>query len=98
MLLQCGVALSGCGAGGAVFGGYDLPESPDVTDAEWPRLADAPEAVADGVYPPSAPNPVNGLVVVETLTAEAAASAARAERLRAPVVSAAEKRRMGVAP
>jgi hypothetical protein len=34
--------------------------------------------------------------VVETLTAEAATSAARAEALSGPVVTEAEKRRLGV--
>lgn len=96
ILLQCSITLSGCGAGGVLFGGYDLPESQEVGDAPWPSLADAPEAVGEGVYTSDAPNPVAGLLVVETLTAEAAASAARAEALAAPVVSDAEKRRLGV--
>jgi hypothetical protein len=96
ILLQCSIALSGCGAGGALFGGYDLPESVEVGDAPWPNLADAPVAVGQGVYTPAAPNPVGGLLVVETLTAEAATSAARAEALSGPVVTEAEKRRLGV--
>lgn len=34
--------LVGCASEGPLIGGPDLPESPDVETAEWPRLIDVP--------------------------------------------------------
>lgn len=82
--------LSGCGLGGDVFASYDLPESPDVADAPWPRLADAPAAIAPGTYTAAAPDPAVGEAVVQDLTAEAAAAAARAAEAGKPLMDPAE--------
>ncbi len=40
--LAAAVALGGCGVGADLVGVPDLPESPDVETAPWPRLADGP--------------------------------------------------------
>lgn len=73
--------LSGCGVG-AIFTQVDVPESPGVADAAWPRLVDSPTAPK---LRAAAPDPAEGARIVEALSLEAAVSAAEAERLSAPV-------------
>lgn len=93
-MLQCGMAplavalmLSGCGAGGAVFGGYDLPQTAAMPDGDWPRLADA-------TFPTDGPDPAAGDAVIASLTIAAATAAARAETLAGPVMTEAEAARL----
>lgn len=85
------MALAGCGAGGAVFGSYDLPETPEVTAAEWPRLAESEDAATLAA---EAPDPAGGRAIHAELTAEAAVAAARAAELGQPLLSEAERRRL----
>lgn len=94
MILQCGMLLSGCGAGGAVLGDYDLPPEAQEIEGDWPRLVDAPFAPEPGVADPDAPDPATGREIAQTLGADAAAAAVQAETLAAPVVSPGTARRL----
>jgi hypothetical protein len=81
--------LAGCAAARAPL---DLPRTPEVADGAWPRLADAPpaESSAEG-----APAPAEGRAIAESLSLDAAAGAAEAERLGAsPVVDLGESARL----
>lgn len=62
------VALAGCGGKG-LFPTYDLPESPDVAEAPWPRLVDTPPAPPVGS--PGVPDPAEGAAVIAELEVEA---------------------------
>ena len=64
------LALAGCGGDG-LFRTYDLPESPDVATAPWPRLVDTPPAPPTGS--PAAPDPAEGRAVAAELETEARA-------------------------
>ncbi|MFT4792174.1 MAG: hypothetical protein ACJAW4_001992 [Paracoccaceae bacterium] len=100
-MLQCGMTplrvallavlpLAGCGAGGAVSGGYDLPVTADAPSGDWPRLADV-------TFPTVAPDPATGAAVIASLSIAAATSAARADALTAPVMTEAEANRLRTA-
>jgi hypothetical protein len=80
---------AGCGVG-EIFTRIDVPESPGVADAPWPRLVDAPPLET---LRAQAPDPAQGGRIVEDLSIEAAASGAEAERLSAPVFDAQTLRR-----
>ncbi|MFT6773054.1 MAG: hypothetical protein ACJA1L_000761 [Paracoccaceae bacterium] len=93
-MLQCGMAsfavtamLSGCGAGGAIFGGYGLPQTSALPDGEWPRLADA-------TFPTDGPDPATGDAMIASMTIAAATAAARAETLAGPIMTEAEAARL----
>ena len=88
--LLAAVPLAGCGAGGAVFGGYDLPQTADAPPGDWPRLADV-------TFPTDAPDPATGAAVIASLSVAAAASAARADALAGPVMTEAEAARLRTA-
>jgi hypothetical protein len=87
------LALSGCGTVG-IFGQYDLPESPEVADAPWPRLVDTPSAPPLGEYTDAVPDPAKGARTQTDLSASALVAEIRARELSAPVISDAEKARM----
>ncbi|MDT8344841.1 MAG: hypothetical protein RQ752_10465 [Thermohalobaculum sp.] len=85
--------LSGCGTS-ELFGTYDLPESPGVADAPWPRLVDTPTPPPAGTFGPGIPDPAQGVAVVSDLSAIAAVSAERAALLGQPVISEEGLRRL----
>lgn len=87
------LALTGCGTVG-VFGRYDLPESPGVADAPWPRLVDTPSVPAPGTYSAAVPDPASGAAARNDLLAEAIAADAQARALSEPVIDEAERRRL----
>ena len=89
-------ALSGCGTVG-LFGAYDLPPSPGVADAEWPRLIDTPEAPAVGEFTASVPDPATGERTQTDLAVASAFADERRVALAAPVISAEEKAALGIA-
>ena len=78
--------LSGCGTI-EIFGQYDLPESPDVEAAPYPRLVDTPSAPAQGEYTAAVPDPVNGARTQADLGANAVVASVRARELAEPVIS-----------
>lgn len=85
--------LTGCGTS-ELFGTYDLPESPDVAAAPWPRLVDTPTPLPQGSFGPGFPDPAQGVAVVSDLSAVAAVSAERAALLGQPVISEEGLRRL----
>jgi hypothetical protein len=87
------VALSGCGTV-ELFGKYDLPESPHVASAPWPRLIDTPDAPPVGVYSPAVPDPAEGALAQTDLGAAAARANTRAVALAQPVIGEAERAAM----
>ncbi|MEL6479249.1 MAG: hypothetical protein AAFR17_18120 [Pseudomonadota bacterium] len=89
------VLLTGCGTVG-LFGSYDLPESEDVATAPWPRLVDVPEAPAPGTYTDAIPDPAQGIATEADLRAAATDAGDRADRVAGPVLSAEQRRRMGL--
>ncbi|MEM6487780.1 MAG: hypothetical protein AAF677_05830 [Pseudomonadota bacterium] len=88
------LALAGCGTAD-LFTRYDLPEGPGVADAPYPRLVDVPEAPPPGRFDRAAPDPAAGIAVQVDLSQAAADQNARAAALNAPVLSDAERRRLG---
>ena len=86
-------ALAGCGTV-ELFGKYDLPESPEVAAAPWPRLVDTPPAPPVGVYTAAVPDPAEGVLAQRDLAAAAAGANARAAELSAPVIGDAERAAM----
>jgi hypothetical protein len=85
--------LAGCGSAG-LFGTHELPESPGVADAPWPRLVDTPAAPAKGEYAAGVPDPTEGAAALSDLGLAARDAAARAEALAGPVLTEAERRRL----
>ena len=88
MLANCGTV--------DLFGQYDLPESAEVSETEWPRLVDVPEAPPIGEYSDAAPDPAIGTALIVDLGSAASDASARAGALSAPVLSEADKRRLGL--
>lgn len=91
------LVLSGCGTVD-VFGRYDLPESPEVADAPYPRLIDTPAAAPAGTYTAAVPDPANGARAQTNLAASSVSANARAQSLAAPVLSEAERNRLRRTP
>ena len=87
------VVLAGCGTV-ELFGQYDLPESPEVAAAPWPRLIDTPSAPPVGTYSAAVPDPAEGALAQGELGAVAAAARARAAELSQPVIGDAERAAM----
>lgn len=92
--LALAAALAGCGSA-RLFSGVPAPESPDVAEAPWPRLVDTPQAPPPGSYTEDVPDPAMGAAAVAELGEAARAARARAEALTPPVLSEAERRRLG---
>jgi hypothetical protein len=86
-------ALSGCGTV-ELFGRYNVPESPEVAAAPWPRLIDTPAAPPVGVYSAAVPDPVEGVAAQSERGAAAAGAEARAAALAEPVIGDAERAAM----
>jgi hypothetical protein len=86
-------ALGGCGTV-ELFGRYDLPESPEVATAPWPRLVDTPDAPPVGVYSPAVPDPAEGVLTQSDLGVVADDANARAAILSRPVIDEAERAAM----
>lgn len=86
-------ALAGCGSAG-LFNSHEVPESPGVADAPWPRLVDTPAAPAKGEVTAGVPDPATGAAATASLNQTAREAAARAEALSAPVLTEAERRRL----
>lgn len=84
---------AGCGSV-ALFGEYDIPESPEVAAAPWPRLIDVPEALPRGSYGPAAPDPAIGIATEIALEHASAEARPRAEALSRPVIDPATRARM----
>ncbi|MEM9096953.1 MAG: hypothetical protein AAGC79_00395 [Pseudomonadota bacterium] len=87
--------LANCGTVG-LFGTYDVPESPEVADAEWPRLVDVPEAPAVGEYSTDIPDPAIGTALISDLGSVAQDASTRAAGLSGPVLTEADRRRLGL--
>jgi hypothetical protein len=85
--------LASCGTV-ELFGKYDLPESPEVAAAPWPRLVDTPAAPPVGVYSAAVPDPAQGEAAQGDLGAAAARANARAAELARPVIGDAERAAM----
>src|SRR5690625_2253845 len=85
--------LTGCGSI-ALFGKYDIPESPEVAAAPWPRLVDVPEALPAGSFGPSAPDPAIGLATEAALSRASAEARPRAATLSQPVIDPVTRARM----
>jgi hypothetical protein len=85
--------LAGCGTV-ELFGKYDLPESPEVAAAPWPRLVDTPAAPPVGVYTDEVPDPAEGVLAESDLGTAAASANARAADLSRPVIGDAERAAM----
>ena len=85
--------LAGCGSA-QLFGAYPVPPSETAADAAWPRLVDTPEAPAKGSYSDTVPDPAKGIAIQADLGQAAQASALRAEALRDPVLTDAERKRL----
>jgi hypothetical protein len=69
--------------------GYQVPESPRLDAAPWPRLADGP---THGRPPGPGPDTATGAIVAAELTASAREQAAEARRLAQPVLDVAPLR------
>ena len=69
--------VSGCGSAGLEQRTYNLPESPEVEDAPWPRLVDAPPPVSATGENPLAQIIGKGDKINEELSADAEALLAR---------------------
>lgn len=78
--------LSGCGSA-ELFRTYDLPESPEVADAAWPRLVDTPAAPAVGETGPGVPDPASGAQIQRDLADAAAVAEIRRAALDGPVIT-----------
>jgi hypothetical protein len=87
------IVMSGCGTV-ELFGEYDIPESPDVAAAPWPKLVDIPQAPPVGEYTENVPDPAEGIVVQADLSAVATSASARAAELSRPVIGDAERAEM----
>jgi hypothetical protein len=87
------VALAGCGTV-ELFGEYDLPESPEVAAAPWPRLIDTPAAPPVGTFSAAVPDPAGGTLAQSDLGAAAVRADARALELSEPVIGDAERAAM----
>lgn len=88
------IGTGGCGTA-SLFVSYDIPESEEVAAAPWPRLADVPETPAPGVYTDAIPDPAVGVALETDLSGAAAEAEARAARISGPVLTEAERRRLG---
>lgn len=80
---------------GPRLGGYDIPHGAEVNEADWPLLIDVPEAPSPGTFTEAAPDPRAGAAEAARLRAEARRLRARAEALSEPVLSPAERARLG---
>lgn len=85
--------LMGCTTA-SLFTSYDLPESPDVEAAPWPRLADVPDTPAPGTYTAAIPDPAVGIATETDLSEAARQAEARAAQISQPVLTEAERRRL----
>lgn len=85
--------LAGCGSI-ALFGKYDVPESPEVAAAPWPQLVDVPAALPPGSYGPSAPDPAIGVATQAALSRASAEAIPRATTLSQPVIDPATREKM----
>ena len=86
-------SLAGCGSAG-LFRDFSVPESPSVEEAPWPRLVDTPAAPSVGTYTEDVPDPAIGVATVTQLSLAAEDAAARAEALKEPALTEAERRRL----
>jgi len=85
--------VSGCGTV-EIFGKYDLPEGEGVEAAPWPRLADTPNAPAQGEYTAQAPDPAVGERIQVDMAAAAVNAEAKAKAIEGPVIPPAERARI----
>ncbi|MEM7499835.1 MAG: hypothetical protein AAF371_17820 [Pseudomonadota bacterium] len=88
------VGLSSCGTV-ELFGQYDVPEEPETAEAPWPRLVDVPAAPPLGSYSAAVPDPAQGVALQVELGAAASSQNAAAEALNRPVLSEADRRKLG---
>ncbi len=93
LALTLAAALAACGTA-RLFTGTEMPESPGVAEAPWPRLVDTPEAPPPGTWTEDVPDPAVGVATVVELTEVALSGAARAETLAPPVLTEADRRRL----
>ncbi|MEL6768102.1 MAG: hypothetical protein AAFP17_13050 [Pseudomonadota bacterium] len=88
------LALPSCGTV-ALFGEYDVPERPETAEAPWPRLVDVPAAPPVGAYSATVPDPAQGVALQVELNAAVAEQNAAASALNEPVLSEADRRKLG---
>lgn len=93
--LLLAATLAGCGSA-RLFTGIDVPELAGVAEAPWPRLVDTPQAPPVGSYTAEVPDPATGIATVVELGEAAREAAVQAEALAPPVLSEADRRRLGV--
>lgn len=92
-MVAAALLTGGCGTV-ELLGRYDLPESPDVAAAPYPRLVDTPAPPAQGSFGAGVPDPAQGTAIIVDLSSAAAVSARRAEILANPALSDAERLRL----
>jgi hypothetical protein len=85
-LLGLAGVLSACGSV-ELFGRYDLPESPEVAAAPYPRLIDTPDAPPQGAYTDAVPDPATGTQTLSDLTSQQVVADVRATETSRPVIS-----------
>jgi len=85
-LLVAGATLTACGSV-ELFGRYDLPESPGVAEAPFPRLIDTPSAPPPGEFSAAVPNPETGTQTLSDLTSRQVVADVRATQTSRPVIS-----------
>lgn len=78
------LALTACGDPG-IFARVAPPESGDVAAADYPRLADVPEAPPAGVHDAAAPDPAAGAAIRAELAAQAKTQQERRKEIEGPV-------------
>ncbi|MEL6575570.1 MAG: hypothetical protein AAFU72_02250 [Pseudomonadota bacterium] len=88
------LVLSSCGTV-ELFGEYDVPERAETAEAPWPRLVDVPSAPPVGSYSATVPDPAQGVALQVELNAAAAEQNAAAVELNQPVLSEADRRKLG---
>lgn len=86
-------ALAGCGSA-KLFDAHPVPASDSAAEAPWPNLVDTPTAPPKGRYSAEVPDPANGIAISTQLGLAAEEAQARAEPLRAPVLTEAERRKL----
>ncbi len=96
--IVCGIALASLGACGSasLFRSYDVPESPTVEDAPWPRLVDVPAAPEAGEYSVEVPDPAQGVALELDFAGVTADATRRADELSQPVLT--EEQRAALRP
>lgn len=89
------VLPAGCGTIG-LFGAYDVEESAEVADADWPRLVEVPDAPELGTYSAAVPDPAIGIALESDLGQVTEEADNRARKLAAPVLTEEDRAELGL--